>query len=82
MYDWSEEIENGDCIDAIYLDFIKAFDSVPHLRLIRKMRNLGISEQCVSWVKNFLSNRKQFVWEGDKNLVTGMYLVEYHKVAL
>ena len=36
-----------------YLDFCKAFDSVPHHRLLTKMRNLGISGNTLDIVKDF-----------------------------
>ena len=34
---WTQAVENGNPVDAIYLDFQKTFDSVPHHRLIRKL---------------------------------------------
>jgi hypothetical protein len=43
------------------IDFMKAFDKVPHIRLINKLRSYGISNQTCVWVKNFLSNCKQRV---------------------
>jgi hypothetical protein len=39
------------------MDFAKAFDKVPHKRLLYKMKYFGISEQIINWVKSFLSNR-------------------------
>ena len=54
-------LENGDAIDVIYTDFSKAFDSVPHQRLLRKMKSLGIIGDALGWVKGFLSNRRQRV---------------------
>ena len=35
--DWTEQLDNRNAIDAIYLDFQKAFDTVPHQRLINKL---------------------------------------------
>ena len=56
---WTTILDNGGTIDTIYTDFMKAFDKVPHIRLINKLRSYGISNQTCVWVKNFLGNRKQ-----------------------
>ena len=48
-------------IDAIYLDFQKAFDSVPHKRLIEKLRGNGIQGNVLNWISDFLSCRSQYV---------------------
>lgn len=48
-------------IDAIYLDFSKAFDTVPHERLLCKLFNLGVQGKILEWIKCFLSNRTQCV---------------------
>ena len=47
-------------VDVIYLDFQKAFDSIPHKRLLLKLY-LGIHGNLLLWIKDFLSNRKQQV---------------------
>ena len=39
---WTETLENGGCIDVVYCDFMKAFDKVPHHRLIGKLQSYGI----------------------------------------
>ena len=54
-------MDQGNTVDVIYLDFQKAFDKVPHLRLIEKVKSLGINEQTVRWVKQWLQGRKQKV---------------------
>ena len=38
MDEWSKILDEGDALDAIYFDFKKAFDTVPHRRLIHKMK--------------------------------------------
>ena len=43
------------------MNFAKAFDKVPHKRLLYKMKYFGISEQIINWVKSFFSNRTQTV---------------------
>lgn len=58
---WSSLIEEGSPIDVIYTDFAKAFDRVPHLRLLQKIKNLGIRGRTLSWIKAFLTNRVQQV---------------------
>ena len=59
--DWSAMIEEGRVFDLIYTDFSKAFDSVPHARLIKKLKALGISGDIAGWIEAFLTNRKQKV---------------------
>ena len=43
-------------LDAVILDFSKAFDRVPHMRLLKKLQHYGLSTQ---WVEVFLTNRLQ-----------------------
>lgn len=61
MEKWTEILENGDAVDVIYTDFSKAFDSVPHQRLLKKLKNLGIVGKTLKWVEAFISNRRQRV---------------------
>lgn len=58
---WTMALEEEDSIDTIYLDFAKAFDTVPHKRLLRKLQIYGIDGQVHQWVENFLTGRKQKV---------------------
>jgi hypothetical protein len=55
MEDWTEHLDNHNSVDAIYLDFQKAFDTVTHHRLITKLKGYGISGNILEWIKNFLS---------------------------
>ena len=52
---------DGGVTDAIYLDFAKAFDTVPHSRLIGKLQAYGVSGDLLKWVEAFLLNRSQIV---------------------
>ena len=58
---WTSATDRGQYIDIIYMDFLKAFDKVPHKRLIGKLHSYGINTQIVNWLEVFLSNRKQKV---------------------
>ena len=48
-------------IDIIYLDYTKAFDKIPHTRLLQQLLGYGIRGEIYSWIENFLSNRIQRV---------------------
>ena len=63
---WSEILDSGAPIDAIYLDFRKAFDTVPHQRLLKKLEAYGINGRILGWVRDFLLNRRQRVVVNDK----------------
>src|SRR6202000_519896 len=59
--DWTNLLENGGQIDVIYTDLEKAFDKVPHLRLLSKLHSYGINSILLSWIKSFLCSRVQRV---------------------
>ena len=61
MNTWTKTLDSDESIDSIYLYFIKAFDTVPHRRLIGKLMSLGITGSTLKWVEAFLSNRGQRV---------------------
>ena len=48
-------------VDVVFLDFRKAFDKVPHKRLKRKVRDLGIQGNVAAWIENWLAGRRQRV---------------------
>ena len=58
---WTEKLEKGGQVDVVYTDFEKAFDKVPHKRLLSKLHSYGITKDIVAWVKEFLINRQQKV---------------------
>ena len=61
LEDITQAIDDGNDVDVIYLDLCKAFDKVPHKRLLKKMYGYGIRGKIHSWVKEFLSEREQRV---------------------
>ena len=52
---------NNKQIDIILLDFSKAFDKVPHRRLLNKLNYYGIRSNTLQWIYSFLHDRKQLV---------------------
>ena len=59
--DWTRILDEDGNIDVIYTDFKKAYDSVPHIRLMKKVENAGIRGSVLGWIEAFLSDRKQRV---------------------
>jgi len=58
---WTKDLDDGGQIDVIYTDFEKAFDKVPHRRLISKLKSYGINSGIIKWIEAFLLARKQTV---------------------
>ena len=54
-------LDEGHAVDVLYLDFAKAFDKVPHLRLLAKCRGLGVDGSVLAWIQSWLTGRKQRV---------------------
>ena len=48
-------------MDIAVLDFSKAFDTVPHNRLLTKLKHYGVAGNTLSWIRAFLTNRTQRV---------------------
>ena len=58
-------IENGKFSCGLFLDLRKAFDSVNHSILIKKLNHYGFRGIVNDWFQNYLEDRKQFVSIGD-----------------
>ena len=54
-------LDQGHAVDAIYLDFAKAFDKVDHTILLKKLSSVNVGGKIWSWIKEFLTNREQRV---------------------
>ena len=61
LQDLTSGLNEGEQIDAVLLDFSKAFDKVPHERLAAKLHHYGIRGDTLRWIKSFLSHRRQQV---------------------
>jgi hypothetical protein len=61
IQDLARALEDGDQIDAVLLDFSKAFDKVPHQRLAQKLHHYGLRGNTLHWIVSFLSSRSQQV---------------------
>ncbi|CAM4591327.1 unnamed protein product [Lepidochelys kempii] len=54
-------LDKGNTVDLIYLDFSKAFDTVPHGKLLDKLEKMGINMKIERWIRNWLTGRLQWV---------------------
>ena len=61
LNDWLLSFDNDVHVDAAYMDFRKAFDTVPHQRLINKLKGYNINGPILKWIISFLTERSQFV---------------------
>ena len=50
-------MDEGMPVDVLYFDFRKAFDTVPHYRLLVKLENMGITGETLEIIEDFLSDR-------------------------
>ena len=54
-------VDEGSPVDIIYLDFQKAFDKLPHQRLILKLKSHCIGISIINWIEQWLTDRRQRV---------------------
>lgn len=61
LYDWTFGLQRQKCIDVIYIDFAKAFDTVSHKKLLLKIKAMGVRGVLYDWLESYLTNRSQRV---------------------
>ena len=66
---WTLALDEGGNIDTIYLDFAKAFNTVPHQRLLMKLRGYGIEGRILTWIEAFLTDRRHRSSSGQRQPV-------------
>ena len=54
-------VDDGSPVDIVYLDFQKAFDKVPHERLLLKQKAHGIRNDVINWIEKWLTHRRHRV---------------------
>ena len=56
-----ENFEENKYTLGVFIDLAKAFDTVDHIILLRKMEIYGIGGTTLKWFENYLTNRKQYI---------------------
>ena len=69
---WTKLLEDEETVDVIYLDFAKAFDTVPHGRLLAKCKALGIDGAMLRWISAFLVRRQRVIVNGTPSTWTNV----------
>ena len=54
-------LDKGGQVDILYLDFSKAFDTVPHDLLLHKLKLYGFNGKLLDWFESYLTDRRQRV---------------------
>ena len=73
VQDLAKGLNDGEQIDAVLLDFSKAFDKVPHQRLLEKLCHYGVRDSLNKWIADFLADRQQeVVLEGTHSNATNV----------
>ena len=57
----TELVDEGMCVDEVFLDFRKAFDKVSHMKLLHKLKSIGVKGLLLNWISSFLIGRLQRV---------------------
>ena len=60
-HEWHSLMDRQKDVMCVFFDFQKAFDTVPHHRLMERLANIGIHPLLLSWLSSYLSRRKQHV---------------------
>ena len=59
--DFHHCLDTGTHIDALFLDFTKAFDKVSHRKLCHKLSCYGVNGNLLRWIKDYLTDHSQYV---------------------
>ena len=51
-----DDMDQGKCFETVYLDFQKAFDTVPHRKMV-KLNSYGITNKSNAWIEDFSKDR-------------------------
>ena len=56
---WRKAADENKVIGIVFIDFKKAFDSIPHKQLLFKLERSGLSGNLLEWIRSYLTNSLQ-----------------------
>lgn len=56
---WKEELDTGNSVIGVFLDFKRAFETIDRTTLLEKLKNIGMGQTAVKWIEDYLRNRRQ-----------------------
>ena len=59
---WHRHLESGNNVCAVFFDFKKAFNSVSHNLLLKKLSTLGLDPYLLKWIASYLTHRFTICW--------------------
>ena len=63
----NNSFENNEFTIGVFIDLSKAFDTVDHRILLKKLTHYGVNGNNICWFESYLTNRKQFLSFNNKN---------------
>ena len=73
MEEITKLVDDGSPVDVVYLDFQKAFEFVPHQRLLLKLKAHGIGNDVINWIEEWLTHRRQrVIVDGEISVLSGV----------
>ena len=68
--EWNKLMDSGLDVCAVFFDYSKAFDTVPHRLLLQKLKHIDIHPQILRWIAHYLCERRQYVCVGGSSSAT------------
>ena len=59
--DIAQNFDNGKFTLGVFIDLSKAFDTVDHQILLKKLKHYGVNEKTLAWLRSYLFQRKQYI---------------------
>ena len=75
--DWYAALDCGLLVGVLFLDVSKAFDTVDHRLLVKKLSSLGVAPQACEWMESYLEHRAQSTLMGNsiaESLTSALHL--------